>query len=292
MAGVYLAYHWENGRLTINGRTRGRSMIANDPPNALRRAGAPLRPHERRQPRRRDTELGSLDHDAGRRERRSRRPARDAGRDRPRDDGRARHGRSAVARRGRQGAASMPGAPPTCARCATPGLHENALPSRPRRGAHARVVGLRDGVARGQEERRLQGAAADPHRGRDHHPAGSARPRPRRSACRSTTRCSTSTSRAAAAGASTRCSPSSKAFLPAMLQQVMERQQDGRRAVAARRAVPGRGAAHAGRRDGEAPSASTSITAGSTSRRIPSPAARPTTSASRPATTRRISRAP
>ena len=43
--------------------------------------------------------------------------------------------------------------------------HAERAAVRSRRGAHARLVGLRDGVARGQEEPRLQGAAADPHRG-------------------------------------------------------------------------------------------------------------------------------
>ena len=83
-----------------------------------------------------------------------------------------------------------------------------------------------------------------------------------------------------------------EAFLPAMLQQVMERQKaagaplplDGPFPVDAQRAL--------GRRDGAARWASTSITAGSTSRRIPSPAAPPTTCASPRATTRTISPAP
>ena len=65
-----------------------------------------------------------------------------------------------------------------------------------------------------------------------------------------------------------------------------------RQAARARRAVPGRAAAQARRGDDAAVSASTSRTAGSTSRRIPSPAARPTTCASPRATTSTTSRAP
>ena len=42
LAGVYLAYHWENGRLTIAGRTKVKTMIANDPYAELERRFARL----------------------------------------------------------------------------------------------------------------------------------------------------------------------------------------------------------------------------------------------------------
>ena len=69
-------------------------------------------------------------------------------------------------------AASIRGAPPTCARCAAAWVHRKRAAVRARRGAHARHLGLRDGLARGQEEQRLQGAAADALRGGDHHASG------------------------------------------------------------------------------------------------------------------------
>ena len=40
LAGVYLAYHWENGRLTVERPHEGRR---HDRQRSLRRAGAPLR---------------------------------------------------------------------------------------------------------------------------------------------------------------------------------------------------------------------------------------------------------
>ena len=58
--------------------------------------------------------------------------------------------------------------------------------------------------------------------------------------------------------ASTRCSPSCKASCRPCCGRVMERQQRSRRAAAARRAVPGRGAAQAGRGADPHASASTS----------------------------------
>ena len=94
LAGVYLAYHWENGRLTDRRPHEGQG---HDRQRSLCRAGAPLRPAERRQSRLRDPELGSLDDDARRRQRRPRRSARHAGRHRARHDLGARHARSAGA---------------------------------------------------------------------------------------------------------------------------------------------------------------------------------------------------
>ena len=189
-------------------------MIANDPYAELERRFAR---HERRQSRRRDPELGSLDHDAGRRERGSRRPARDPGRDRPRDDGRRPTCPSCWRARRRAARASIRGAPPTCARCATSWVHESALPSDLVEARTRAIVGLRDGVARGQEERRLQVAAADAHRGADHHAPG------RRGQGRGARHVALRrAARRVRAGrplprASTRCSPSCEAFLPDLL---------------------------------------------------------------------------
>ena len=158
------------------------------------------------------------------------------------------------------------------------------------RGAHPRVVGLRDGVARGQEERRLQGAAADAHRSRDHHQAGrrgqggGARAVALRRAARRV--------RAGRplARASTRCSPSSRPSCRRCCSRSMERQKaagavplDGPFPVEAQRQLGVEMARtlgfdfHHGRLDG---------------RRIRSPAARRTTCASPRATTRGTSPAP
>ena len=240
-------------------------MISQRP---LRRARAPLRPHERGQPRRRDPELGPLDHDAGRRERGSRRPARDAGRDRPRDDGRARHGRSAVARRGRQRRPRSVAAPPTCARCATPGSTRTRC--RPTWSRRARA---RRRPARWCGARRRRTPTS-------------------RRCCRRSTEVVTITARVGEAKArrarpvalrraarriragrplraqSTRCSPSSRLSCPRCSQQVMARAARARRRCRSHGPFPVEAQRQLGLRADGARSASTSTTAGSTSARI------------------------
>ena len=167
--------------------------------------------------------------------------------DRPRDDRRARHARPAVAGGGGQGGArSLAGGQP--ARDAPrPGCTRTRCRPISSRRARAPRSACEHGLARGQEERRLQVAAADPHRGADHHaprrrgqgrgarhlalrraarriragrPLRAHRPAVRRAARPSCRTCS------AACSSARRAEPEP---------------------LAARRAVPGRGAAPAGR---------------------------------------------
>ena len=226
------------------------------------------------------------------RQRGPRRPARDPGRDRPRHDRGARHARAAVAGGGGRARPRSRGAPPTCARCAAPGStrarcrptssRRARAPPRPARWswrearknadfksllptlgevlAITRRVGEAKAAALGTLA--LRRAARRVRAGR---PLGAHRRAVRRAA-RLPAR------PAAAASWSARQRPASRCAL------------DG--------PFPVDAAAQARRGADAAASASTSRTAGSTSRRIPSPAARPTTCASPRATTRTTSRAP
>ena len=166
------------------------------------------------------------------------------------------------------------------------------LAGRSRRGAHARLVGLRDGVARGQEERATSRRCCRPCSEVLTITRRVGEAKAAALGCRSTTRCSTSTSRAAR-----------RARIDALFAE-LERLPAGAAAAVhgAPAGAPARRCRSTGRsrsrrsarwaRTDGGPSASTSAMAGSTSRRIRSPAARPTTCASPRATTRRISRAP
>ena len=162
LAGVYLAYHWENGRLTVAGRTKEPdAMIANDPYAELERRFARLSAVNRAS--------AILNWD--------RSTMMPAGASEDRADQLATLG---VIAHGMIAAPDMPEllsraeeGPRDLDRWRAANLremrrlwvHESALPADLVEARTRASLGLRDGLARGQEERRLQVAAADAQRG-------------------------------------------------------------------------------------------------------------------------------
>ena len=130
--------------------------------------------------------------------------------------------------------------PPTCARCAASWVHESALPADLVEARTRATSACEHGLARGQEERRLQVAAAHPAGGADDHAPG--RRGQGRGAGHVALRRAARRVRAGRPGGAHRCAVRRAARLscPSLLGRVLERQRSEPAPLAARRAVSGR----------------------------------------------------